>query len=241
MDYSYYRAGNYFKNRQVALPYGTTDSENVISATATRQLTKSMHLLFKYTYSDYANQTSGGNNNYRGTRSTPPAIPILISDIAVSVVAMKVRRRIRMIVLAGLLAAFAAGCDRRRRENHGLPAWSKAPLESPPAAKTDATDDAARLASEQCDAGASAAPQGVVPANWEAQPPSQMRQASYIVHGENGASAGHLISHSRGHLRNVLDNVNRWLGQLGQSPITERTIAGGRATSSGQSRPRGRR
>ncbi len=67
-------------------------------------------------------------------------------------------------------------------------------------------------------------PPGAVPANWEAQPPSQMRQASYIVHGENGASADISLVTLGATSGNVLDNVNRWLGQLGQPPITEEQL-----------------
>ncbi|MGZ5563741.1 MAG: hypothetical protein ACXWFY_00965, partial [Chthoniobacterales bacterium] len=36
---------------------------------------------------------------------------------------------------------------------------------------------------------AAAAPSAAVPANWEAQPLSEMRKASYVVHGADGASA----------------------------------------------------
>jgi hypothetical protein len=63
-DYTYYRAGNYLRNAQVAMPYGTTDSESTVSATATRQLTKRMRVLVKYTYFTYENNTSGNRNNY---------------------------------------------------------------------------------------------------------------------------------------------------------------------------------
>ena len=48
-----------------------------------------------------------------------------------------------------------------------------------------------------------------------------MRQASYIVHGENGASADISLVTLGATSGNVLDNVNRWLGQLGQPPITD--------------------
>ncbi len=63
-EYMYYRAGNYLKNAQVAMPYGATDSESTVSATVTRQLTKSMRLLVKYSYFTYEDKTSGNRDNY---------------------------------------------------------------------------------------------------------------------------------------------------------------------------------
>ena len=58
-----------------------------------------------------------------------------------------------------------------------------------------------------------------VPANWEPQPPSQMRQASFLVKGDKGATVDISLVTLGTSASNVLDNVNRWLGQLGQSPI----------------------
>lgn len=63
-----------------------------------------------------------------------------------------------------------------------------------------------------------------VPSKWEAQPPSQMRQASYLVHGENGAVADISLVTLGPASGNVLENVNRWLGQLGQPPITDEQL-----------------
>src|SRR5215831_11297860 len=59
------------------------------------------------------------------------------------------------------------------------------------------------------------------PPNWEPQPLSQMRQASFLVNGDNGTVADiSFVSLGTG-AGNVLDNVNRWLDQLGQPQITE--------------------
>src|SRR5436309_4123376 len=64
----------------------------------------------------------------------------------------------------------------------------------------------------------------VTPPNWEPQPLSQMRQASFLVKGDNGAVADiSFVSLGTG-AGNVLDNVNRWLDQLGQPPITEEKL-----------------
>ena len=62
------------------------------------------------------------------------------------------------------------------------------------------------------------------PPNWEAQPLSQMRQASFLVKGENGAVADVSFVSLGSAAGNVLENVNRWLGQLGQPPITEQKL-----------------
>jgi hypothetical protein len=59
------------------------------------------------------------------------------------------------------------------------------------------------------------------PANWQAQPLSSMRQASYLVKGENGAVADISIVFLEGGAGGVLDNVNRWLSQIGQPAIDE--------------------
>ena len=62
------------------------------------------------------------------------------------------------------------------------------------------------------------------PANWEPQPLSQMRQASFLVKGENNAVADISLVSLGAAAGNVLDNVNRWLNQLGQSPISEQKL-----------------
>src|SRR5881398_816549 len=63
------------------------------------------------------------------------------------------------------------------------------------------------------------------PPNWEPQPLSQMRQASFLVKGDNGAVADVSFVSLGSAAGNVLENVNRWLGQLGQPPITEQKLA----------------
>lgn len=72
------------------------------------------------------------------------------------------------------------------------------------------------------------APTGNIPTppNWEPQPLSEMRQASFLVKGDNGAVADISFVKLGSAAGNVLDNVNRWLGQLGQPPVTEAKLAG---------------
>jgi hypothetical protein len=62
------------------------------------------------------------------------------------------------------------------------------------------------------------------PPNWEPQPLSQMRQASFLVKGDNGAVADISFVSLGSAAGDVLENVNRWLGQLGQPPITEQKL-----------------
>ncbi len=59
------------------------------------------------------------------------------------------------------------------------------------------------------------------PSGWEPQPPSQMRLASYLVKGENGAVADVSLIVLGGAAGGVLENVNRWASQLGQPALTE--------------------
>jgi hypothetical protein len=61
---------------------------------------------------------------------------------------------------------------------------------------------------------------GAAPPNWEPQTLSQMRQASFLVHGDNGAVADISFVTLGPAAGNVLENVNRWLGQLSQPAVT---------------------
>src|SRR6202030_858998 len=59
------------------------------------------------------------------------------------------------------------------------------------------------------------------PPNWQPQPLSQMRQASFLVKGDQGAVADISFVSLGSSAGNVLENVNRWLSQIGQPPINE--------------------
>jgi hypothetical protein len=65
VDYTFYRANDYFKNAIVALPYGMGATEHTVSATISRQLAKNVRLTVKYSYFDYTDETFGGHNNYK--------------------------------------------------------------------------------------------------------------------------------------------------------------------------------
>lgn len=62
------------------------------------------------------------------------------------------------------------------------------------------------------------------PPNWEPQPLSQMRQASFLVKGDKGAVADISFVSLGASAGNVLENVNRWLSQIGQPPIDEQKL-----------------
>jgi len=62
------------------------------------------------------------------------------------------------------------------------------------------------------------------PPNWQPQPLSQMRQASFLVKGDNGAVADISFVSLGTSAGNVLENVNRWLSQIGQPPIDEQKL-----------------
>ena len=62
------------------------------------------------------------------------------------------------------------------------------------------------------------------PPNWEQQPLSAMRQASYLVKGDKEAVADVSLVILAGQAGGILDNVNRWLSQLGQPATTSDQI-----------------
>ena len=122
------------------------------------------------------------------------------------------------------IAIFASACDRSDQEIK-VYRISKAPLEeSAPAQKNAMPTNAASPAGRAAVARAGSTIVSTPP-NWEPQPLSQMRQASFLVKGENGAVADISLVSLGAAAGNVLDNANRWLGQLGQPPITAEELA----------------
>src|SRR6478672_10918132 len=126
------------------------------------------------------------------------------------------------IIYLGLYSALLVSCEK----NSEIKVYrvSKAPLEQPAPQQQDAMPT--NTAAPRMPAGLPPAAETAVttPPNWEAQPLSQMRQASFLVKGDNGAVADVSFVSLGSAAGNVLENVNRWLGQLGQSPITEQKL-----------------
>jgi hypothetical protein len=120
----------------------------------------------------------------------------------------------------GAVAILFVACDRSEQQIK-VYRVSKAPLEATPS--TDAAMPT--NASVPSFLPLSAPMAAIIPSNWEPQPLSQMRQASFLVHGENNTVADISFVTLGPSAGNILDNVNRWLGQLAQSPITADKLA----------------
>src|SRR6476660_5175329 len=125
------------------------------------------------------------------------------------------------IVCVAVFAALAA-CEK----NSEIKVYrvSKAPLEESAPQQQDVMPT--NTAAPRMPGGLPPATEAAVttPPNWEAQPLSQMRQASFLVTGDNGAVADVSFVSLGSAAGNVLENVNRWLGQLGQPPVTEEKL-----------------
>ena len=126
------------------------------------------------------------------------------------------------IIYLGLSAALVVSCEK----NSEIKVYrvSKAPLEQSASQQQDAMPT--NTAAPRMPAGLPPAMETAVttPPNWEPQPLSQMRQASFLVKGDNGAVADVSFVSLGSAAGNVLENVNRWLGQLGQPQITEQKL-----------------
>jgi len=127
-----------------------------------------------------------------------------------------------LIINLSLGSVLLVGCDK----NSEIKVYrvSKAPLEQSATQQQDAMPT--NTAAPRMSAGLAPATGTAVatPSNWEAQPLSQMRQASYLVKGNNGAVADVSFVSLGAAAGNILENVNRWLGQLGQPPITDQKL-----------------
>jgi hypothetical protein len=119
---------------------------------------------------------------------------------------------------------FLVACDRNDQQIK-VYRVAKAPLEATPSADAAMPTNASSPSSLP-EATQLAPTTAIIPPNWEPQPLSQMRLASFLVHGENGAVADISFVTLGPSAGNLLDNVNRWLAQLAQPPITADKLAG---------------
>ncbi|HLW34066.1 MAG TPA: hypothetical protein VKS98_00245 [Chthoniobacterales bacterium] len=129
----------------------------------------------------------------------------------------------RRILFFLTTVALFAGCEK----NSDIKVYrvSKAPLEEPGPDQQTAMPANAPSPSMPGGMGtAVSAPAAPAPANWQPQPLSQMRQASFLVKGDNGAVADISFVSLGASAGNVLENVNRWLSQIGQPPITDEKL-----------------
>src|SRR6478672_13141806 len=128
----------------------------------------------------------------------------------------------QLVICYASVAAVLVSCEK----NSEIKVYrvSKAPLEQSAPQQQDSMPT--NTAAPRMPAGLPPAMETAVttPSNWEPQPLSQMRQASFLVKGDNGAVADVSFVSLGSAAGNVLENVNRWLGQLGQAPITEQKL-----------------
>src|SRR5262249_4065388 len=132
------------------------------------------------------------------------------------------RFRSLFVVCPALFAAVLTACEK----NSEIKVYrvSKAPLEESASQQQESMPT--NTAPPRMPGGLAPAAETAIttPSNWEPQELSQMRQASFLVKGDNGAVADiSFVSLGTG-AGNVLENVNRWLDQLGQPPITEEKL-----------------
>jgi hypothetical protein len=133
---------------------------------------------------------------------------------------MRIRKH--FIISLGLSSVLLVSCEK----NSEIKVYrvSKAPLEESAPQQQDAmpTNTAApRMPSGLASATGTAV---ATPPKWEPQPLSQMRQASFLVKDDKGAVVDISFVSLGSVAGNVLENVNRWLGQLSQPPITEQKL-----------------
>src|SRR4051812_15030774 len=126
-------------------------------------------------------------------------------------------------VLLAIAIASLCGCD---RDDQQIKTYrvAKAPLESTPPPDTSMMPTNASSPAVASLSAPSSSTTAEVPKNWEAQPLSQMRLASFLVRGENGATADVSFVALGPAAGNVLDNVNRWLGQLKQPAVNQEKL-----------------
>jgi hypothetical protein len=127
-----------------------------------------------------------------------------------------------LVIYLNLFAVLLLGCEK----NSEIKVYrvSKAPLEESAPQQQDAMPTNTAAPRMPGGLAPTAATEITTPSNWEPQPPSQMRLASFLVKSDNGAIADISFVSLGAAAGNVLDNVNRWLDQLGQPPVTEQKL-----------------
>jgi hypothetical protein len=129
----------------------------------------------------------------------------------------------RLLSLAAIVI-LASACGRSDQQIK-VYRISKAPLEESALLQQNAMPTNAASPAGPAGMAPVASTTASTPQNWEPQPLSQMRRASFLVNGENGAVVDISLVSLGPAAGNVLDNVNRWLEQLGQPLITTEKLA----------------
>ena len=124
------------------------------------------------------------------------------------------------VVLISLILVALAACEKSSEIK--VYRVSKAPLEeSAPDQQTAMPANAPSPSMPGGMAPATSTASVPTPPNWQPQPLSQMRQASFLVKGDQGAVADISFVSLGSSAGNVLENVNRWLSQIEQPPTSE--------------------
>jgi hypothetical protein len=132
----------------------------------------------------------------------------------------------RILLLAAVFVTVWSGCN-RDDEQIKVYRLVKAPLESSPSETNPSSlADNSSAPMSPVEGPPAVAPSAPVPSNWEPQSPSQMRKASFLARGEKGAVADISLVVLGAAAGNVIENVNRWLSQLGQPPVSAERLAG---------------
>ncbi len=118
---------------------------------------------------------------------------------------IRLSQRQRLVFRGGLLFSIlvCAGCDQQRVEVYQIPKQSVA------------MEDSAKLAPPP----AAQPARWEKPADWQEQPLTEMRQASFKVAAPEGASADISVTSFPGEAGGIESNVNRWRGQLELPPL----------------------
>ena len=117
-----------------------------------------------------------------------------------------------------------AGCGREEVRVYQAPKdQAAAPVATDPHAGLDMSAGLAAAASPR---GPTSSPlKWQTPDGWKEQPSGQMRVGFFAFTGENNQKAEVTIIPLSGLAGSDLDNVNRWLGQLGAPPVTGEQLA----------------
>ncbi len=136
---------------------------------------------------------------------------------------MRLRGFTRLLTCLLLFPLWFAGCNRGNDQIKVYrlvkPSGESEPLEKDAVASTNAP---VKSTLERLPTASGNIP---TPPSWQPQALSEMRQASFLVKGESGAVADISFVKLGPAAGSMLDNVNRWLGQLGQPSVTEEKLA----------------
>jgi hypothetical protein len=110
-----------------------------------------------------------------------------------------------------------AGCQREEIRAYQAPKDQPSPLPQTPAAPIAATSDGPADLHK---------PEWTKPASWTEQPAGGMRQASFLSAEKNGERADISVIALGGPAGGMLQNVNRWRGQIALPPLDEAALGG---------------